>query len=48
MELNEPFRLPAILGTKTSSAKHENHGMLTLQLGKLATFRGVVGKLVVR
>ena len=47
MELNEPFSLPAVLGAETSAAEDENHGMLSLQFGELAAFRGVVGKLVV-
>ena len=48
MEFNQPFRLPAILGTETSAAEDENHGMLSLQFGQLPVFRGVVGKLIVR
>jgi len=47
MELNQPFRLPAVLRTKTSAAEDENHGMLCLQLGELPVFCGVVGKLIV-
>jgi hypothetical protein len=47
MELNEPFGLPAVLGAETSAAEDENHRMLSLQLGELPAFRGVVGELVV-
>jgi hypothetical protein len=47
MELNKPFSLPAILGAETSAAEDENHGMLSLQVGELPVFRGVVGKLIV-
>jgi hypothetical protein len=48
MELNEPFSLPAVLGTETSAAEDENHGLLSLQIGELAAFRSMVGKLIVR
>jgi hypothetical protein len=47
MELNEQFRLAAVLGAETSAAEHENHGMLRLQFGELAALAGVVGKLIV-
>src|ERR1700683_1138019 len=47
IELHKPFRLPAILGTETSAAEDENHRILSLQLGELPAFRGVVGKLIV-
>ena len=48
MELNKKFRLPAISGTETSAAEDENHGMLSLQFGKLSTFRSVVRELIIR
>src|ERR1700739_2408572 len=48
MELHKPFGLAAVLGAETSAAEGENHGMWSLQFGKLAVFRGVVGKLIVR
>jgi hypothetical protein len=48
MEFNKSFSLPAVFGAETSTAEDENHWMLCLQLGELPTFRGVVGKLVVR
>ncbi len=47
MEFNKPFRLPTVLGAVTSAAEDQNHGMLSLQLGELPAFRGVVGKLVI-
>jgi hypothetical protein len=47
MELHEAFGLTAVLGAEASAAKDENHGMLALQFGELATFRGVVGKFVI-
>jgi hypothetical protein len=47
MEFDKPFGLAAILGAESSAAEDENHGMWSLQLGELAAFRGVVGKLVV-
>jgi hypothetical protein len=47
MEFNKPFSLPAVLGAETSAAEDENHWMLSLQLGELPAFRGVVGKLIV-
>jgi hypothetical protein len=30
MELNQPFRLPAILGSVTPAAEDEDHGVLSL------------------
>jgi hypothetical protein len=48
VELDEEFCLPAVLGAKTSATKHENHGMLTLELGELTAFGTMVGKFVVR
>jgi hypothetical protein len=47
MELNESFRLPAVLGAETAAAEDKNHWMLCLQFGELPAFRGVVGKLIV-
>src|SRR5262249_11794302 len=47
MESNEPFGLPAVLGAETSSAQHQNHGMLSLQFGELPAFCGVVGEFIV-
>jgi hypothetical protein len=47
MKLNKSLRLPAVLGTETSAAEDENHGMLSLQFGELPAFRGVIGKLIV-
>jgi hypothetical protein len=43
MELNQPFRLPAILGAETAAAEDENHWMLALQFRELPAFRGMVG-----
>ena len=47
MEFDKPFGLPAVLRAETSAAEDENHGIWSLQLGELPTFRGVVGKLIV-
>ena len=47
MEFHQPFRLPAILRTKPSTAEDQNHGMLRLQFGELTAFRGVVGKFII-
>src|SRR6266404_8213082 len=47
MEFDEPFGLAAVLGAEASAAQDENHGMWSLQVGELAAFRSVVGKLVV-
>ena len=47
MELNQPFRLPAVLGSVTPAAEDEDHGVLSLQFGELSVFRGVVGQLIV-
>ena len=47
MELNKPFRLPAVLGAETAAAEDEDHGMLALQLGEFPVFSCVVGKLIV-
>jgi hypothetical protein len=48
MELDKQFGLAAVFGTETSPAEDEDHRIRSLQFGELATFRGVVGKLVVR
>src|ERR1700757_5363166 len=48
MELNKPFSVPAVLGAEASPAEDENHWMLSLEFGELPTFRGVIGKLIVR
>jgi len=47
MELNQPFRLPAVLGSVTPAAEDEDHGVLSLQFGEFSVFRGVVGQLIV-
>jgi hypothetical protein len=47
VKLDEELRLPAVLGTKASTAEYENHGMLPLQLRELAAFGGVVSEFVV-
>jgi hypothetical protein len=46
--LKKPFSVPAILGAEASAAEDENHWMLSLYFGELPTFRGVIGKLIVR
>ena len=43
MELNQPFRLSAVLGSVTPAAEDEDHGVLSLQFGELPAFRGMVG-----
>jgi len=48
MELNQPLRLPAVLGSITAAAQDENHRVVALQLGELPAFRRVVGQLVIR
>jgi hypothetical protein len=47
MEFNQAFSLPAVLGTETSAAEDENHGILSLQFGELPAFCGMVGKFIV-
>src|SRR5262249_54454619 len=47
MELNKPFRLPAVFGAETSAAEDENHRVLSLQFGELPPLSGVVGKLII-
>ena len=47
MEFHKQFSLAAILRAETTAAEDENHGMWSLQLGELAMFAGVVGKLEV-
>jgi len=47
MELNQQFGLPAVFGAEAAAAEDKNHGMRSLQLGKLSALGGVVGKLVV-
>jgi hypothetical protein len=47
MKLNKQFRLPPVLGAKASAAENEDHGMLSLQLGELPSFRGVIRQLIV-
>ena len=47
MELNQPFRLSAVLGSVTPAAEDEDHGVVSLQVGELPVFRGMVGQLIV-
>ena len=47
MKLDEQFSLPAVLGTKTSAAEDKNHGVRSLQFGKLTALRRMVGEFVV-
>jgi hypothetical protein len=44
MEFDKPFSLPPVLGAITSAAEDKNHGVLSLQFGRLPAFRGVVGR----
>jgi hypothetical protein len=39
--------LPAIFGAKPAAAEHENHRIGPLEFRELASFRGVIGKLVI-
>lgn len=43
VEHEQPFRLPAVLRTEASAAEHNNHRILSLQLGELPALRGVAG-----
>jgi hypothetical protein len=43
MELNQPFCLSAVLGSVTPAAEDEGHGVVSLQVGELPVFRGMVG-----
>ena len=47
MELNQPFRLSAVLGSVTPAAEDEDHGVSSLQVRELPVFRGVVGQLII-
>jgi hypothetical protein len=47
MEFHQQLRLAAILGTETSPAENEDHGMLALELREFAVLSGVVGKFVI-
>ena len=42
MELNQPLRLPAVLGSVSPATEDQDHGILSLQFGELPTFRGMV------
>jgi hypothetical protein len=43
LELNQPLRLPAVLGSVTPPTEDEDHGILCLQLGELPALGGMVG-----
>jgi hypothetical protein len=43
IELNQPFRLSAVLGSVTPATEDEDHGVVSLQVGELPVFRGMVG-----
>jgi hypothetical protein len=47
VEFKKPFSLSAVLGTETSTAEDEDHGMRALQFGEFSAFRRLVGKFVV-
>jgi hypothetical protein len=47
IELNQPFRLPAVLGSVTPAAEDDDHGVLFLQFGELPVFGSVVGQFIV-
>jgi hypothetical protein len=47
VQFHEKFGLPPVLGTKSSPAEHQNHGMRTLQVRQLAALRSVIRELVV-
>ena len=42
MELNQPFRLSAVLGSVTAAAEDEDHGVVSLQFGELPAFGGML------
>jgi hypothetical protein len=42
MKLDEKLRLAPVLGTITAAAEDEYHWVLSLQLGELSAFRGMV------
>jgi hypothetical protein len=47
MKLNKALMLPAIFGAKPAAAEHENHRIGPLEFRELASFRAVIGKLVI-
>jgi hypothetical protein len=42
MKLDEKLRLAPVVGTITTAAEDEHHWMLSLQLGELSAFRGML------
>src|SRR6266478_8980095 len=47
VKLDQTLGLAPILRAESSPAKHEDHGIRPLQIGKLATFARVVGQLII-
>src|ERR1700682_4862853 len=47
VKLDQPLRLALILRAVSSPAKHKNHGIWPLQIGKLATLARVIGQLII-
>jgi hypothetical protein len=48
MQLQQRFRLTAILWTEAAAAKHDHHRILSLQFGEFSMLPCVVAELVVR
>src|SRR2546427_12737378 len=47
VKLAEPLGLALILRAVSSPAKHQDHGVWPLEVGKLATFARVIGEFIV-
>src|ERR1700681_2773468 len=47
VKLDQSLGLALILRAVSSPAKHQHHGIWSLQIGKLATFAGVIGQLII-
>src|SRR5467141_5080152 len=47
VKLDQTLGLAQIFRTVSSPAKHKDHGIWPLQIGKLATFAGVIGQLII-
>jgi hypothetical protein len=47
MEFKQTFSLTAILRTKAAATEHDYHRILSLQLGELSMFPGVVAKFII-
>jgi hypothetical protein len=47
VKLDQALGLPQIFRTVSSPAKHKDHGIWTLQIGKLATFARLIGQFII-